>query len=384
MNKLVSIVLPTYNGERFIKESIDSVLAQTYSNWELIIVNDCSKDNTLSIVNDYAKNDSRIKVISNSSNQNLPVSLNIGFREAKGEYYTWTSDDNIFKPNAIEYMVNYLDNHSDVDLLSCSFDIINEDGSFYTNFRNLDSRNILQLAEYCNVGACFMYTRDIALKVGEYDKNMFCAEDYDYWCRIALIGNIKYIDENLYKYRNNSKSLTATRQKTIKAKCLNIRLKYADKIMDKLDLTKSKRAYLFSSYFRESCKFAWLMKLLIVSPFMIFNAIINKISFKHKLKKMLSATDKKACLWGASLFIEDFIKKHKIDNKNILGIIDGNPSRHGQNICGYMIYPPEKLDELKPDVVICTIKNNHNSVYLSIQGKLADKYPNIYLEEDIF
>ena len=102
----VSIVLPTYNGSAFITEAIDSILNQTFSDFELIIVNDCSTDNTFQLCKDYAQKDKRIKLISNSTNLKLPASLNVGFSYATGEYFTWTSDDNYYKDNAIEKMVN--------------------------------------------------------------------------------------------------------------------------------------------------------------------------------------------------------------------------------------------------------------------------------------
>lgn len=109
ISKLVSIVLPTYNGEKFIRESIESVINQTYKNWELIIVNDCSTDGTLQIIEEYAQKDNRIKYITNEVNSRTAQSLNNGFKLAKGEYYTWTSDDNMYKPNAVEKMVKFLD-----------------------------------------------------------------------------------------------------------------------------------------------------------------------------------------------------------------------------------------------------------------------------------
>ena len=107
MCKLVSIVLPTYNGGKYIRDSIESILNQTYTKWELIIVNDCSIDNTYEIINEYAKKDCRIKIINNPINYKLPRSLNIGFENTDGEYYPWTSDDNIFKRNALKKMVEY-------------------------------------------------------------------------------------------------------------------------------------------------------------------------------------------------------------------------------------------------------------------------------------
>ena len=110
MNKitpLVSIVLPTYNGENFIAKAIESILKQTYTNFELIIVDDCSSDATNEIINSYAKKDARIRIIKNDVNKKLPASLNIGFDNAKGEYYTWSSDDNEYYPQAFEKMVDF-------------------------------------------------------------------------------------------------------------------------------------------------------------------------------------------------------------------------------------------------------------------------------------
>ena len=197
MNKLVTIVLPTYNGSKFLRDSIESVLNQTYQEWELIIVNDCSTDNTLEIAKEYEAKDDRIKVISNKTNKKLPASLNVGFSLAKGDYYTWTSDDNMYKPNAIKYMVNYLNTNPNTDLISCQFDFIDEEGNFERLFFNGLKREMIDLTKNCNIGACFMYRREIVQKVGNYDESYFCAEDYEYWCRIALAGNIEYLSENL-------------------------------------------------------------------------------------------------------------------------------------------------------------------------------------------
>ena len=248
--KKVSIVLPTYNGERFIKESIDSILNQTYTNWELIIVNDCSTDNTLDIINDYLSKDSRIKLISNEQNKKLPASLNIGFANATGDYYTWTSDDNKYKPTAIEEMVDFLDKNPQTDLVSFNFNFIHEDGTFDVTYTEIvPSRAQYVLAIHCNIGACFMYRKEIAQKVGEYDTNMFCAEDYDYWCRIALNGNISYQDKILYDYRNNSQSLTATKLEIVKQKTEEIQRKYSIKILEHLGFNKNEQVkYFYDRY----------------------------------------------------------------------------------------------------------------------------------------
>ena len=101
----VSVVMPVYNGEKYLKQSIESVIQQSYKDWELIIVNDCSTDRSRDIMQSYVEVDSRIRIVDNSNNLKLPMSLNAGFREARGEYLTWTSDDNLYKVNALEELV---------------------------------------------------------------------------------------------------------------------------------------------------------------------------------------------------------------------------------------------------------------------------------------
>ena len=97
-NALVSIVLPVYNGARFLAEAIQSCLAQTYPHWELIVVDDCSTDDSPQIVAGFAADDARIRVIRHAHNRKLPGALNTGFDAARGEYLTWTSDDNLLPP----------------------------------------------------------------------------------------------------------------------------------------------------------------------------------------------------------------------------------------------------------------------------------------------
>ena len=113
MNPKVSIILPTYNGKKYIRESIDSILKQSFTDWELIVVDDCSTDGTAEILKEYVSEDKRISVVHNEINQKLPRSLNIGFSRARGKYLTWTSDDNRYLPDALKVMVEYLDKNAE-------------------------------------------------------------------------------------------------------------------------------------------------------------------------------------------------------------------------------------------------------------------------------
>ncbi|MEX0636020.1 MAG: glycosyltransferase family 2 protein, partial [Ferruginibacter sp.] len=189
MQPLVSIILPTYNGEKYIRTSVESCLRQTYQNIELIIVNDCSKDNTLAIVEEYAKKDTRIKIINNPINKKLPSSLNEGFKLAKGVYYTWTSDDNYYSAEAIETMVNIL-LKTGKDLVYAEYKIIDDLGEFvgYKYLGNINESFI----KWLGCGACFLYKKEVHERNNGYDPSTFLIEDYDFLLRAYLHTSFEY------------------------------------------------------------------------------------------------------------------------------------------------------------------------------------------------
>lgn len=230
MDKKVSVVLPVYNGEKRVGKAIESVLSQTYKNLELVIVNDCSTDNTLDVLHEYASRDSRVLVYENESNQKLPRTLNNGFAHVTGEYLTWTSDDNAYKPKAIETMVNYLDNYSDTDMVYADFDIVSLDGTF------IETKKVFEPDElrFCNaVGACFLYRRELAEAIGEYDPDLFLAEDYEYWIKAYLYGKLYHIPEVLYEYGWHDKSLTVTKKMQVYHKTYEAKLKHFDGLLER-------------------------------------------------------------------------------------------------------------------------------------------------------
>lgn len=234
----ISIVLPTYNRERFLPAAINAILAQTETDYELIVVNDHSPDNTIAVVNEYIKKDSRIRLITNEVNKKLPASLNEGFRHARGKYLTWTSDDNLYHSHALQMMAGYLDAHQGTDMVVMNSAMLDEnDAPVFETYdyahQYKHERNAAYLASVNNVNAAFMYTRRIAAEVGEYNVDTFCAEDYDYWIRIALKGKVDYTDDIVYTYRLHSASLTETEKGTIIPITQKIIDKYADALLDK-------------------------------------------------------------------------------------------------------------------------------------------------------
>lgn len=221
----ISIVLPTYNGQEYIRESIESVLCQSYKDFELIIIDDCSIDNTNAIVSEYEEQDARVKVIRNEKNLKLPASLNRGFEHARGEYFTWTSDDNLYESTAIEKMCDCLENNQKVGLVYCDYSWIDENGIIIEEKKALEPDNLCTVN--C-VGACFLYRASIAQKIGGYDTNMFLSEDYDYWLRIYENSDILHLPMNLYRYRMHGGSLTATKQEQIRNQTAKLWMKHIE------------------------------------------------------------------------------------------------------------------------------------------------------------
>ena len=201
----VSVILPVYNGENFLEEAIQSCLNQTYENFELIIVNDCSTDSSLKIAEKYRDLDRRIVIINNNRNLKLPATLNIGHEYAKGDFLLWTSDDNRFKPFFLEKILQAkVKNH--VDVAFCNYDIIFENGNLK---REHKAGPISHLIFGNTVGAAFIYDKNVYQKLKGYDENLHTVEDYDFWIRAALNFNFFHLDENLYQYRIHEESLSS-------------------------------------------------------------------------------------------------------------------------------------------------------------------------------
>jgi glycosyltransferase involved in cell wall biosynthesis len=228
-NPLVSIVLPTYKRAHVLPYAIRSVLNQTYTNLELIIVDDNSPDDTSSVVESF--NDSRIRYVRNDPNLKLPRALNRGFSLARGEYLTWTSDDNIYLPSAIEKMVDAL------KIENCDFVYAD-----YYQFVELDSNDQpiapyrmqlpsqIQLERGNHIGGCFLYTRKLYEKIGDYDPDLFLVEDYDYFMRIAKFFRMYHIPEPLYYFRRDDETLFCSRYSEIKA--LDVLVRYKNDLLD--------------------------------------------------------------------------------------------------------------------------------------------------------
>lgn len=219
---LVTVVLPVYNGGDILADSIESVLMQTYENFELIIINDGSKDDSLKIAREYAEKDSRIKVLT-QENKKIPRTLSRGFDEARGEFFTWTSADNVMDKDFLEKMVADLKSKPDVGMIFANMRLIDARGKrlrkhgwFEYPFGSgnvIFPNNSYELNTYANntIGAAFMYRKAAKEVLGCYSSFKHTLEDYDYWMRMNSLCGISHTDflEPCYSYRWHDGSLTA-------------------------------------------------------------------------------------------------------------------------------------------------------------------------------
>lgn len=350
---LISIVLPVYNGERFLSQSIDSILRQTYRNWELIIVNDCSSDNTLKICQEYISRDTRIRIVNNVINQKLPRSLNIGFQNAKGSYLTWTSDDNCYEENALERLIDFLHQNTEYGMVYSDMILIDENG--LNIGQRMSKEN--QLYSINCIGASFLYTRECYEKTGEYDINRFLVEDYEYWLRIAKSFRIGHLSEFLYKYRFHNNSLTFLRMKQIGKRLLELKIDYLDDIINHSSQEELK-ALLF-----ELTTYGLEINHIICNKILSFIDDLESVKWILRRNKEMNLS--KVWLFGAGAFGSAALQY--IGKEKVLGFIDNNKSKTGTTFCSRSIISLSNyINEDKHDAIVIST-DVRNAYYISEQ-----------------
>lgn len=210
----VSLVLPVHNGADFLGEALGSIAAQSFADYELICVDDASSDGSPALLDAAAKADPRIQVVRMDGNVGLPAALNAGFARARGSYFSWTSDDNILRPKQLEQLVAALDAHPECGVAHSDYMVIDPSG---TPIERVTTGPVADLLQGNNVGASFMYRREVDFALGGYDPDLFGAEDYDFWLRAAAHYRFCHVAEDLYLYRKHSRSLTNRRAALIQA-----------------------------------------------------------------------------------------------------------------------------------------------------------------------
>ncbi|MEG3439563.1 glycosyltransferase [Pannus brasiliensis CCIBt3594] len=208
----VSVIIPSFNHEKYIGETIESVLRQTYQDFEIVITDDGSTDNTVEIVKSFT--DPRIKLFYFPRNRGACVAANHCLEHASGEYIAMLSSDDIFIESKLEKQVNFLDNHPNYGVVFSFAQIIDEDGRdfvedehFYTNIFIQNNRSRWEWLNYffyrgnCLCHPSALIRRECYTAVGQYDSRFAQLPDLDFWIRICSQYEIHILPENLLKFR---------------------------------------------------------------------------------------------------------------------------------------------------------------------------------------
>ena len=227
-NPKVSIVMTNYNGEKFIREAIQSVLSQTCTDWELIIVDDCSTDSSLSVAEEF--HDPRIRIIRCEANGQVSMAHNVGNKAAAGEYIATLDNDDLWAPEKLEKQIQYLEEHPNTDLCFTLANFIDESGN---PIEDKELEAIISIANRSREEWLHLFLttgnhllndssvirRKVLETVGDNDICLLQLHDYDYWVRSALHFNFYIIEEPLMSYRRHSASLSAASYGKIHRTC---------------------------------------------------------------------------------------------------------------------------------------------------------------------
>lgn len=234
MNPLVSVVVPVYNGEKYVAEAVASILSQSHSNLDIVLVDDGSTDASLGILKDFELRDSRVQVLQ-KSNGGLSSARNFGMRAAKGEYIAFLDADDIWLPHKIERQLNLLIQSKDAGLVYCDNIYIDSVGNEIDvgGFR-LDPTiqgqvfsELVKANKVCGSGSGVLVPQSVFREVGEFDEKLRACEDWDMWLRISRKYSIKFVADVLVKIRIHPDQMQSSTDKMFLAR-LTMFLKHAD------------------------------------------------------------------------------------------------------------------------------------------------------------
>jgi glycosyltransferase involved in cell wall biosynthesis len=207
----VSVIVPVYNGEKYIREAIDSVLNQSYKDFEVIVVDDGSKDNSLTIIKRYG---GKIRWKSQENNGQASAT-NEGVKMAEGEYIAYLDADDVCMPERLEVQVKYLDNHLNVGLVYSGCYHINSVGEVRRIVKARPYDNLLLLQKNYIARSTVMHRRKCLDEVGLFDESISGYDDWDMWIRISEKFAVDYVERPLVKYRVHGEQISLVRPKEL-------------------------------------------------------------------------------------------------------------------------------------------------------------------------
>ncbi|MDO4725892.1 MAG: glycosyltransferase [Porphyromonadaceae bacterium] len=238
-NPLISVAMPCYNNAPYVAEAIESMLNQTFTDFELIILDDCSSDNSAEVIKSFT--DKRIVYHRNEQNTGLANNLNIGLQMARGKLIARMDGDDISLPERLQTQVDFLEAHPDIDLCSCGMEMFGKDNQVWIREPDPEDVKITMLFYSPILHASAMWRREAFDRYGLiYRQEAFPAEDYDLWARAVASGcRLANIPQVLYRYRIHGEQVTKTDDRA-KLRNGQIQTEYLKKSLSSLSETDIK------------------------------------------------------------------------------------------------------------------------------------------------
>lgn len=226
---LVSVIMPAFNVEEYIGEAIESILSQTFDDFELIIINDGSSDATQGIIEHYARQDERIIHRSITYNSGVYHARQLGLTQARGTFIAMMDADDISLPERFEKQVRFLESHPEVGIVGGAMLIVDKENApiGYRRYWTDDSsirKHLFRYSPFC--GASIMVRKTLLDTVGDYAANRDVAEDYDLFLRLGMFTTFANLPEVIYRYRVRPHSLSHRMMRAQELLTIRTQLKY--------------------------------------------------------------------------------------------------------------------------------------------------------------
>jgi len=231
----ISVLMPVYNGGKYLKEAIDSILAQTFTNFEIVAINDGSKDNSLEILKSHS--DPRLTIINNPVNKGLIASLNIGLQQCRGKYTARFDQDDICFIDRFQTQYNFMENNLDIDLVGSWTECINTEGKSLKISRNPENPWVIRYEFIFNnvmFHSSIFFRTDIIKNNGGYSERFVHSEDYEMYSRPEKELKCSNIQRPLFRLRIHGESITGSSntQPTVYANALNVSFRNINQYID--------------------------------------------------------------------------------------------------------------------------------------------------------
>lgn len=211
----VSIITPVFNSEKYIRQCIESVLAQTHTNWEHILVDDCSSDQSEAVIRSYQKEDSRIKYHKLEKNSGAGVARNKAIEQATGNFIAFLDSDDLWHPEKLEKQVHFMQKNG-YHFTFTSYDMVDEAGNTMSKVLKAKKRVSYESALYKNPIGCLTVMYDVGYFGKQYMPAIRKRQDYALWLKLLKKGDAFGLDEILSSYRTGNQSISSNKFKLIK------------------------------------------------------------------------------------------------------------------------------------------------------------------------